>query len=138
MPAIDIPDPLPPAITPLDRIVIEFLIDQHLEELGDTGLVASTWHWSYTEARPGRSATWTGPRSTATSRHQRPPSPRKSPPASRPWAPAHPVGRTQQGQVHLLAMHFRPRRRSATAVPPLGRRASTCRHQGRVGHRDHA
>ena len=44
MPAIDIPDPLPPAITP-DREVIEFLIERHLEEYGDNSLVARTWHW---------------------------------------------------------------------------------------------
>ena len=44
MPAIDIPDPLPPAITP-PRTVIEFLVDQDLEEYGDTGLVARTWQW---------------------------------------------------------------------------------------------
>jgi hypothetical protein len=44
MPAIDIPDPLPPAITP-DREVIEFLIERHLHEFGDNSLVARTWHW---------------------------------------------------------------------------------------------
>jgi hypothetical protein len=44
MPAIDIPDPLPPAITP-DREVIEFLIERHLEEFGDNSLVARTWQW---------------------------------------------------------------------------------------------
>ena len=44
MPTIAIPDPLPPAITP-PRTVIEFLVDQDLEEFGDTGLVARTWHW---------------------------------------------------------------------------------------------
>ena len=44
MPAMDIPDPLPPAITP-PRTVIEFLADQDLKEFGDTGLVARTWHW---------------------------------------------------------------------------------------------
>ena len=44
MTAIEIPDPLPPAITP-DRQVIEFLIDQHLEEFGDNSLVARTWRW---------------------------------------------------------------------------------------------
>lgn len=44
MTAIEIPDPLPPAITP-DREVIEFLIDQHLEEFGDNSLVARTWRW---------------------------------------------------------------------------------------------
>jgi hypothetical protein len=41
MPATDIPDPLPSAITP-PRTVIEFLVDQDLEEFGDTGLVAHT------------------------------------------------------------------------------------------------
>ena len=44
MPTIDIPDPLPPAITP-DREVIEFLIERHLQEFGDGSLVARTWHW---------------------------------------------------------------------------------------------
>ena len=41
MPAIEIPHPLPPAIT-LSRTVIQFLIDQDLEEYGDAGLVART------------------------------------------------------------------------------------------------
>jgi hypothetical protein len=44
MPAIDIPDSLPPAITP-PRTVIEFLIDQDLDEYGDARLVARTCHW---------------------------------------------------------------------------------------------
>jgi hypothetical protein len=44
MPPIDIPDPLPPAITP-PRSVIEFLIERHLEEFGDNSLVARTWQW---------------------------------------------------------------------------------------------
>src|ERR1700684_2072944 len=52
MPAIDIPDPLPPAITP-PRTVIEFLVDQDLEEFGDTGLVAHTWHWVLHGGGPG-------------------------------------------------------------------------------------
>jgi hypothetical protein len=39
MPAIDIPDPLPPAITP-PRMVIEFLIDQDLDGYGGACLVA--------------------------------------------------------------------------------------------------
>jgi hypothetical protein len=52
MPAIDIPDPLPPAITP-PRTVIEFLVDQDLEEFGDTGLVARTWHWVLHGGGPG-------------------------------------------------------------------------------------
>src|ERR1017187_3332 len=44
MSGIDIPDPLPAAITP-PRTVIEFLVDEDLDEFGDTGLVARTWHW---------------------------------------------------------------------------------------------
>ena len=44
MPAIEVPDPLPPAIT-LPREVIEFAISQHLEEFGKGGLVARTWRW---------------------------------------------------------------------------------------------
>src|SRR2546430_2499373 len=52
MPAMDIPDPLSPAITP-PRTVIEFLVDQDLEEFGDTGLVARTWHWILHGGGPG-------------------------------------------------------------------------------------
>ncbi|MGH3221080.1 MAG: hypothetical protein ACRDPY_20700 [Streptosporangiaceae bacterium] len=52
MSAIDIPDPLPPAITP-PRTVIEFLIDRDLDEYGDTGLVARTWHWALHGGGPG-------------------------------------------------------------------------------------
>ena len=44
MPAIDIPDPLPPAITP-PRTVIEFLIGQDLVGYGGACLVARTCHW---------------------------------------------------------------------------------------------
>jgi hypothetical protein len=43
-PVMDVPDPLPPAIT-VPRTVIEFLIDQDLGEFGATSLVARTWHW---------------------------------------------------------------------------------------------
>jgi len=49
---ITIPDPLPPAITPT-RTVIEFLVDQDLDEFGDTGLVARTWHWVLHGGGPG-------------------------------------------------------------------------------------
>jgi hypothetical protein len=52
MPAIDIPDPLPPSITP-PRTVIEFLVDQDLEEFGGTGLVARTWYWVLHGGGPG-------------------------------------------------------------------------------------
>jgi hypothetical protein len=44
MPAIEIPDPLPPTIT-LPRDVVKFTIDQDLEEFGSSGLVARTWRW---------------------------------------------------------------------------------------------
>jgi hypothetical protein len=44
MPPIDIPDPLPPAIT-MPREVVEFATDQHLAEFGNSGLVARTWSW---------------------------------------------------------------------------------------------
>jgi hypothetical protein len=44
MPAIEIPDPLPPAIA-LPREVIEFAISQHLADFGEHSLVARTWHW---------------------------------------------------------------------------------------------
>jgi hypothetical protein len=39
MPAIEVPDPPPPAIT-LPREVIEFAVSQHLEEFGESNLVA--------------------------------------------------------------------------------------------------
>ena len=52
MPAIDIPDPLPPAITP-DREVIEFFLDQDLEEFGDDSLAARTWQWVLHGGGPG-------------------------------------------------------------------------------------
>ena len=52
MPAIDFPDTLPPAITP-PRTVIEVLVDQDLDEFGDTGLVAHTWHWVLHGGGPG-------------------------------------------------------------------------------------
>jgi hypothetical protein len=44
MPAIEVPDPLPPAIT-LPREVIEFAVSQHLEQFGESSLVARTWRW---------------------------------------------------------------------------------------------
>ncbi len=75
MPAIDIPDPLPPAITP-PRTVIEF---QDLDEYGDACLVARTCHWVLHGLTPSRSAAWTGRNSTPTGRHRLPPSPRKVP-----------------------------------------------------------
>ena len=34
-------------------------------------------------------------------------------------APVHPMTQAQQGQIHLLAMHRHPRRRSTAALPPL-------------------
>jgi len=52
MAAIDIPDPLPPAITP-DREVIEFFIDDDLVEFGYNSLVARTWHWILHGGGPG-------------------------------------------------------------------------------------
>jgi hypothetical protein len=56
MPVIDIPDPLPPAITP-DREVIELLIERHLAEFGGNSLVAAPGSGSCTAAAAGRSAT---------------------------------------------------------------------------------
>ena len=39
--------------SPRPGTVIEFLIDQHLVEFGDTGLVAHTWHWVLHGGVPG-------------------------------------------------------------------------------------
>jgi hypothetical protein len=50
--AIQIPDPLPPAIT-TPRSVIEFFLDQDLEEFGDDSLAARTWHWVLHGGGPG-------------------------------------------------------------------------------------
>ena len=109
MPAIHIPDPLPPAITP-PRTVIEFLVDQDLEEYG--------------EHRPGRPHLALGParrraradqphglvavrrRRAAIGRHPRRRKHRRRAAA----LPAHPMARAQPGQVHLLAVHLCPRR----------------------------
>jgi hypothetical protein len=44
IPAIEVPDPLPAAIT-LPRDFIEFAISQHLKEFGEHSLVARTWLW---------------------------------------------------------------------------------------------
>jgi hypothetical protein len=52
MPAIEIPDPLPPSIT-LPREVIEFAISQHLAEFGESSLVARTWRWVLHGGGPG-------------------------------------------------------------------------------------
>jgi hypothetical protein len=59
MAAIKIPDPLPPWITP-DREVIEFFLDQDLEELSDDSLAARTGQWILHGGGPAQSATWTG------------------------------------------------------------------------------
>jgi hypothetical protein len=83
MPAIDIPGPLPPAITP-DREIIEFFIDEDLAEFGQDGLVARTWQWVLHGGGRGPISRmdWTrfdgdGPPSAATS-------PPKAPPMNRP------------------------------------------------------
>lgn len=44
MSAVEIPELLPSAIT-LPDTVIEFPIEQHLEESGDTSSIAFTWPW---------------------------------------------------------------------------------------------
>src|SRR5579862_6562197 len=106
MPAIDIPDPLPPAITP-PRTVIEFLVDQDLEEFGDSGLVARTWHWALHGGGPGPIShmDWSqfdgdGPPSAATLAAE---STTDEPPLHTPT----PVAGAQPGQVHLLAVYVR-------------------------------
>jgi hypothetical protein len=52
MPAIEIPDPLPPAII-LPRQVIDFAISEHLAEFGESSLVARTWRWILHGGGPG-------------------------------------------------------------------------------------
>jgi hypothetical protein len=90
---VDIPDPLPPAIT-LPRTVIEFLVDQDLDEFGDTGLVARTWHWILRGGGPGpiSHVDWSQFDGDG------PPSPRKAPPTSRPCTrPPHGPSSTRPG-----------------------------------------
>src|SRR5215475_4038629 len=90
MPAIDIPDPLPPAITP-DREVIEFFIDEDLAEFGQHSLVARTWQWVL-HGGPGPISHMDWSRFDGDG----PPSPPKAPPANRP--PAHsPPGMSSTG-----------------------------------------
>jgi hypothetical protein len=66
-----------------------------------------------------RSATWTGHNSTATGRHQPPPSPQKAPPTSRRCTrPPHGPSSTRPG---LSAACAPPSRENAATLPPLGR-----------------
>jgi hypothetical protein len=118
MPAIEIPDPLPPAITP-DREVIEFLIERHVQEFGDGGLVACTWRGVLHGGSRGPISRmdWSrfdgdGPLSAATLAAE-------STASQPPLSPAL-LGRAQPGPVHLLAMHLPARRRTPVAVPALG------------------
>lgn len=52
MPAIEIPDPVPRGVT-LPREVIEFAINQHLEQFGEDSLVVRTWQWILHGGGPG-------------------------------------------------------------------------------------
>jgi hypothetical protein len=136
MPAIDIPDPLPPAITP-DREVIEFVIDEDLAEFGQDSLVARTWHWALHGGGPGpishtdwRRFDGDGPPSATTLTAE---STASEPPLRR----THPLGRTQPSPVHLLGLHRRTRRRTAPTLAPLGHCRRTNRHRRRLGHYHH-
>lgn len=75
MSVIDIPDPLPPAISP-DREVIEFFIDETWPSSARTTWSPAAGSGCCT-AGTARSVTWTGRGSAATGRHQLPPSPPK-------------------------------------------------------------
>ncbi len=137
MRAIDIPDPLPPAITP-PRTVIEFLIDQHLDEFGDTGLVARTWRWvlhggglgpishmdwSQVDGHGPPTAATLAAESTASEPHLYPPTP---------W------DELNKALFICWLCTSAPEDELPLRFPPLGRRARTCRHRGRVSHRHHA
>jgi hypothetical protein len=52
MPAMQVPNPLPPTIT-LPREAIELAVSQHLEEFGESSLVANTWRWVLHGGGPG-------------------------------------------------------------------------------------
>ncbi len=104
MPAMDIPDPLPPAITQ-PHTVIEF---QDLEEFGDTALVARTWHWVLHGGGPGPIShlDWSQfdgnrPPSAATLAVE-------STADEPPLHPPTPWPELNKAQIHLLAIHRQP------------------------------
>ena len=136
MPSIDIPDPLPPAITP-DREVIEFLIERHLQEFGDNSLVARTWQWVLHGGGPGPIShmDWTqfdgdGPPSAATLAAE-------STASEPPLYPPTPWDELNRARFICWLCTSRPGRRTATTVPPLGRRPRTHPHRRRLSHHHH-
>ena len=137
MPAIEIPDPLPPAIT-LPREVIEFAISQHLEEFGEHSLVARTWHWILHGGGTGPIShmDWSqfdgeGPPSAATLAAE------STADQATSACPAI-VGRTQQSQVYLLVVHSEPRGRGSAPIPHLRPRTHPGRHRLQVCRNHHA
>jgi hypothetical protein len=87
MPAIRVPDPLPPAIT-LPREVIEFAVSQHLEEFGESSLVARTWRWVLHGGGPGPISHMDWSEFDGTGRHQDRHWQPRAPPISRQCLPA--------------------------------------------------
>ena len=137
MPAIDIPDPLPPAITP-PRDGHRVPRRQDLEEFGDTGLVARTWHWVLHGGGPGPIShmDWSqfdgdGPPSAATLAAE-------STADEPPLHPPTPWPELNKARFICWLVHRRPGRRSTATLPPVGNGPRTCRHRGRIGHRHHA
>ena len=135
MPTIDIPDPLPHAITP-PRTVIEFLVDQDLEEFGGTRLVARTWHWVLHGDGPGPIShmDWSqfdgdGPPSAATFAAE-------STADEPPLHPPPPWLELNQARYICWLCTAHPWRRSSPTVPTVGDCARTCYRRGRIGH-DH-
>jgi hypothetical protein len=97
-----------------------FLIERHLDEFGDSSLVARTWHWVLHGGGRGPIShmDWSrfdgdGPPSAATLAAEST--------ASQPPLLCGLLGRAQPGPVHLLAVHLPARRRTPPAVPFLGR-----------------
>jgi hypothetical protein len=133
MSSIAIPDPLPPAITP-PRTVIEFVVDQDLEEFGDTGLVARTWHWVLHGGGPGPVShmDWSqfdgdGAPSAATLAAE-------SAADEPPLYPPTPWPELNKARFICWLCTSAPGDECTATVPPVGNGPRSCRHPGRIGH----
>ena len=101
MRVIGISNLLPPAIT-VSRTVIAFHIDQHLDEYGDTGLVARTWR-GYCTAGPADQPHGLVPGRRRPGHSRRRTHCQRATPIIRP-----PPGANSIMPVHLLAIRLHP------------------------------
>ena len=136
MTAIKIPDQLPPWITP-DREVIEFFLDQDLEEFGDDSLAARTWQWVLHGGGPGpishmdwRRFDGDGPPSAATLAAESTASP----------PPLHPPpswDELNRARFICWVCTTQPRRPTPAEIPPLGYAPRPHRDRRRLGYHHH-